>query len=179
MGLNQQAILDVARRAVGIRFEGEYASLRFLRRQVALNVESYVRESQDAPAVINNIHGGFMNTIQMGNVTASGESNVTIATNIDGSFNKAADAGGAGDMRARLQALTVAVAKLAARLPEKDAKRVTSDLGLLTSESISSHPRRERYQLSARKIIAAAESVADMVAPITAAVSDVMSLLGG
>ncbi|MFC4311581.1 hypothetical protein ACFPN2_20950 [Steroidobacter flavus] len=178
MGLEQSAMLEAAHQALGVVFEGETASLTLLRRQVAALVDGYVRRAQNTAAVINNIQGNVMNTnIQMGNVSVTGDFNVVTATNIQNSFNKAANSNVDADLKDKLKAVAVEVAKLAKQLPPDDAERVSKDLEAFTSEAVSKTPRKEWYELSAKGLLEAAKTVAAMAAPITTAVKAVLALL--
>jgi hypothetical protein len=177
-GLTQSAMLDAARQALGIAFEGQATSLQFMRRQVAVKVEGYIRRAQNTATVINNIQGNVMNTnIQLGNVSVTGDFNLVTATNIQNSFNKAANAGVDAELKEKLKAVAVEVANLAKKLPPEDAEKVSKDLETLTSEAVSKKPRKEWYELSAKGIVEAAKTVAELAAPVTTAVKAVLALL--
>jgi hypothetical protein len=178
MGLQQSAMLDVAREALGTAFEGETASLESMRKQVASQVDGFVRRAQSTAIVINYIEGNYMSTnIQMGNVTVSGDFNVVTATNIQNSFNKAANSGVPEELKTKLKELSVQVANLVKELPPDDAEKASKDLEALTSEAVSKKPRREWYELSAKGLVDAAKTVAKMAAPIATAVKAVLALI--
>jgi hypothetical protein len=177
-GLAQSAILDVAQQALGIAFEGQATSLQLMRRQVSAKVEGYIRRAQNTATVINNIQGNVMNTnIQLGNVNVTGDFNLVTATNIQNSFNKAANAEVATELKDKLKAVAVEVANLAKKLPPEDAEKVSKDLETLTSEAVSKKPRKEWYELSAKGILEAAKTVVEMTSPVTTAVKAVLALL--
>jgi len=149
-----------------------------MRRQVSAKVEGYIRRAQNTATVINNIQGNVMNTnIQLGNVNVTGDFNLVTATNIQNSFNKAANAEVTVELKEKLKAAAVEVANLAKKLPPEDAEKVSKDLETLTSEAVSKNPRKEWYELSAKGIVEAAKTVAEMAAPVTAAVKAVLALL--
>ena len=116
--------------------------------------------------------------IQVGNLTVTGDFTAVSAGNIRSSFNKAADAPAIPELSQKLQTLIALVAKLADQLPPEQAEQLTKDLDSLSSEVVSTRPRREWYELSARGILEAARTVADMTAPVAKAIGDVLSLLG-
>ncbi|CAE6694473.1 hypothetical protein R69619_00410 [Paraburkholderia nemoris] len=178
-GLAQSAMIEVAREAFDIAFEGQATSLQLMRRQVAVKVEGYIRRAQNGAAVVNNIQGNLMNTtITMGNVNVTGDFNVVTATNIQSSFNKAANAEVDADLKDKLKSLAVEVASLAKKLPPEDAETASKNLETLTSEAVSKKPRKEWYELAAKGIVEAAKTVAELAAPVSAAVSAVLALLG-
>jgi hypothetical protein len=178
MGVQQSAMLGIAREALGVAFEGETASLELMRRQVSSLVDGYVRRAQNTATVINNIQGDVMNTnIQMGPVTVTGDFNVVTATNIQNSFNKAANAEVSADLKEKLKALAVQVATLAKELPQEDAEKASKYLEVLTSEAVSKKPRKEWYELSAKGLLDAAKTVAKMIGPIGVAVKAVLALI--
>ena len=63
-------------------------------------------------------------------------------------------------------------------LPEKDQKRVAKDYQSLAAEATSEEPRKEWYELSAKGLIEAAETVGAMAAPVITAVKAILALLG-
>jgi hypothetical protein len=180
MGFQQSKMLDAAREALGTAFEGETASLEAMRRQICSLVDGYVRRAQNTATVINNIGGDYMSAnIQMGNVTVSGDFNVVTATNIQNSFNKAANSGVSDELKTKLKDLSVEVAGLAKALPPDDAEKASKDLEVLTSEAVSKKPRKEWYELSAKGLMEAAKTVAGMAAPVTTAVKAILALIAG
>jgi hypothetical protein len=118
-------------------------------------------------------------TIQIGNVSVTGDFNVVTAQNIRDSFNKASGPGVADELKEKLQALTIEVGKLATKLPPDDAEKVSRDLHTLASEATSKAPRKAWYELSGQGLIEAAKTVAAMAGPVTKAVKAVLSLLAG
>lgn len=177
-GISQSVVFNAAQQALGIAFEGHATSLRFIRQQVAAKVDGYILRAQSTSTVINNIQGDVMNTnIQLGNVNVTGDFNLVTATNIQNSFNKAANAEIDTELKEKLKAIAVEVAKLAEKLSPDDAEKVSKDLESLTSEVVSKIPRKEWYELSAKGIVEAAKTVAEMAAPVTAAVNAVLALL--
>jgi hypothetical protein len=178
-GLCQQPLLEAARQALGISFEGDLTSLESARKQVVAKIKSFVQQARNTATVINQIQGSLvMTTIQLGDVAVSGPFNLVTAGNIQGSFNRSTDARHGDALRQRLQILTIAVTKLAEQLPHHEAESVTGQLATLTSEAASPDPRPERYAPAAQGIIAVAQSIADMAASIATAVSDVLAILG-
>lgn len=176
-GLDQTAMLDAARQAFGAAFEGETASLDKMRRQVALKVDHFIRAASRS-MVTNIIEGDYMNTsIQMGNVSVTGDFNLVTAANIENSFNKAASANVDDALKQELKNLTARVADLAKRLPAEEAEQVTRDLVTLTSEATAAKPRKALYDVTASGLLEAAKTVAEMAAPVTTAVKAVLALL--
>lgn len=177
-GLPQAVLLDAARMALGVALEGQSASLSQTRRQVAAKVEGYLRREQRTATIINNIQGDVMNTtIQLGNVSVTGDFNLVTAHNIQNSFNKVANAKLDPELESRLQAVAIEVAKLVKHLPEDTAEKTSRDLETLTNEATSKAPRKEWYQLSAKGLVEAAKSVAEMAAPVATAVTALLALL--
>jgi hypothetical protein len=177
-GQDQSAMFEAAMQALGIAFEGQEASLQLMRRQVAAKVEGYIRRAQNSATIINIIKGDVVNkNIQMGNVTVNGDFNVVTADNIQNSFNKAANAEVDAELKEKLKAVAVEVANLAKELSLEDAETLSKDLDRFTDEAVSKKPRKEWYELSAKGILEAAKTVAEMAAPVTTAVKAVLALL--
>lgn len=178
-GQQQGQLLDAAREALGVAFEGQNASFQKMRRQIAVKVDGYIRRAQRTTAVTNVILGDQMNTsIQLGNVTVTGgDFNLVTAKSIQGSFNKAANADVSAELKEKLQALTVEVAKLAKELPAEEAEKAARDLEALTDEVTSKNPRKKWYELSAEGLIDAAKAVGEIAAPVVTAVKAVLALL--
>lgn len=177
-GLAQSAMLDAARQALGIALEGQEASLQLMRRQVAAKVKGYIQREQNTATVINNVYGDQMNTnIQLGDVNVQGDFNLVTAKNIQNSFNKAGSADVGAELKDKLKALAVEVARLAKQLPPEQAEAVSKDLETLTTEAVSKKPRKEWYELSAKGLLEAAKTVAELAAPVTTAVKAVLALL--
>lgn len=178
-GNNQAAILEAAQYAYGSALGGETASLEKMRRQVALQIESYVQRAQGAATIIHNIQGNYMSTnFQMGNVTVTG-GDFTIATaeNIKNSFNKAANSDIDPNLKEQLKDLATKVAILSKSMPQDQAERASRDLVTLTEEAVSKEPRKGLCEISGEGLISAAKTVSDMAGPITSAVKGILSLL--
>lgn len=177
-GFEQSALLDAARLAVEGVSPGANATLLQMRRQVAEKVRRFIEQSERAPRVVN--IGEQMNTtIQIGNVSVTGDFNVVTAQNIRDSFNKASGPGVAEELKEKLQALTIEVSNLITKLPADDAEKVSRDLHTLALEATSKAPRKAWYELSGQGLIEAAKTVAAMAGPVTMAVKAVLSLLAG
>lgn len=177
-GVEQSQMLDVASAAWTSVRAGQAASFAALGRQVENRVARFVRRSQAAAPVITQIIETQMNThIQLGNVTVSGDFNLVTAHNIQGSFNKAADADIDAPLKESLKTLSAQVAELAKKLSPEAAEAVSKDLAALTAEAVSKQPRKPWYELSANGLLEAAKTVAEMAAPVTTAVKAVLSLL--
>ncbi len=178
MGFRQSPMLKAAQEAHGIAFPGESASLEWMRRQVALLVDGYVRRAQSTATVVNYINGNCMNTnIQLGPVSVTGDFSLVTAENIQGSFNRAATSTVDDELKIKLQELSIQVANLTKELSSEEAERTSRDLNALTAEATSSTPRKETCQVSANGLIAAAKAVAKLAGPITIAVKAVLALL--
>ncbi|GLQ87289.1 hypothetical protein [Dyella flagellata] len=176
-GLPQSAMLEVAQQALEVVSAGQAASLNKMRRQVAAKVEAYIRRAETSTH-ITNVMGDYMSyTITLGNVSVQGDFNFVTAKNIENSFNKTAGADIKEDLKERLKELNVATAKLAAQLSPEKAEEVSKDLQTLTAEAISKQPRKPWYELSAKGLVEAAKTVAEMAAPIATAVQAVLALL--
>jgi hypothetical protein len=178
-GNDQAALLEVAQYAFGQAFAGETASLASMRRQISMQVESYVRTAQNVATVVQNINGNYMNTsIQMGNVNVTnGDFTVATAENITNSFNKAARADASIELKEQLKALATHVAELVKNMPADKAERASRDLATLTDEAVSKEPRKGLCEMSGDGLISAAKTVAEMAGPITTAVKAVLALL--
>jgi hypothetical protein len=177
-GNNQSGLLEAAQDAFDFALQGETASLGWMRRQVAERLQRYIERSRTATTVINNIQGNLMNTsIQMGNVSVSGNFTVVTADNIKNSFNTAASSDVSDDLKNRLKDLTVLVADLANSLPREDAEKVSQDLEAFVKESTLSKPRKSWLDLSSQGLLDAAKTVADMAAPVATAVKAVLGIL--
>jgi hypothetical protein len=177
-GLAQTGLLDAARQAFSLAHEGQGGSLQFMRRQVAAKVENYIKWMQNTATTVNNIQGNLMSTtIQLGNVVVTGDFNVVTAANLQNSFNKAANADVNDELKEKLKSAAVIVGKLAEKLAPDDAEELSKNLNILTSEAASKKPRKEWYELSAKGILEAAKTVAELAAPVTAAVQAVLALL--
>lgn len=176
-GNDHREMLEVARYATGVALEGESATLKEMRRQVALKVDQYVAKSNKAN-VVNNFLGDQVNTtIQLGNVSVTGDFNLVTAANIRNSFNKVASADAKPDLKAKLQELNVQVAELAKRLPEEEAEQVSTDLQTLTSEALSKAPRKSIFDITSQGLLEAAKTVAELTGPIATAVKGVLAIL--
>ncbi len=68
------------------------------------------------------------------------------------------------------------VAKLCEQLPEELAKQVANDLEVFVKELVSSNPRRQWYELSAKGILEAAKTCSALVEPITKAINGILAL---
>jgi len=178
-GWSQCEIMAAARQAIEARLEGEVTSLSSLRRHISEKVRLHVADANRRAIVADYMRGDSMGTrIQVGNLTFTGNFTAVSATHLSNSFNQAAEAAAIPELRQKLQTLTALVAKLAGALPPEQAEQLTKDLDSLSSEAVSTRPRREWYELSAKGIIEAARAVADMTAPVAEAVRDVLSVLG-
>lgn len=175
---NLSTLLDAARQAVEGASPGANATLLRMRRQIAEKVRRFIEQSERAPRIVN-IGEQMNNSIQIGNVSITGDFNVVTAQNIRDSFNKASTPGISNALKEKLQALTVEVSKLAAQLPPEEAEKASLDLQTLTNEATSKSPRKAWYELSGQGLIEAAKTVAAMSGPITTAVKAVLSLLAG
>jgi hypothetical protein len=168
-GFEQSGLLEAAWQAVEGAKPGENATLTNMRRQVAEKVKRFIERSA---------RGVQMNTtIQIGTATVTGDFNVVTANNIKDSFNKATGPGVSEDLKKTLAALTVEIGKLAAKLPQEEAEKVTRDLQTLATEATSKSPRKAWYELSAQGLVDAAKTVAEMAGPVTTAVRAVLALL--
>lgn len=177
-GFPKSAILDVAFDAVGLAFEGQEAALDLMRRQVAAKIKGYLRRNHSRANTVNFIQGDQVNAeIKLGSVTVGGDFNLVTAKNIENSFNKAASANVRNDLKESLKSLAVEVSKLAKQLPPEAAEAVSKDLEALTTEAIAKKPRKEWYELSAKGLLEAAKTVAEMAGPVTTAVKAVLALL--
>lgn len=177
-GNNYPEMLEAARYATGVALEGESATLKEMRRQVALKVEQYVARSKNSANVVNNFWRDQVNTtIQLGDVAVTGDFNLVTAENIRNSFNKVASANAKPELTAKLKELSVQVAELAKRLPEEKAEQVSTDLQTLTSEALSKAPRKSIFDISSQGLLGAAKTVAEMAGPVATAVKAVLALL--
>lgn len=177
-GLSQSPIFEAAMQATGLALGGASATYKLMRRQIAVKVDRIVRRAEATAAITYNISGDQMNnTIEMGNVSVTGDFNFVTAKNISASFNKAASADVNDVLKQALKTLTVEVAKLVKELPPDDAETASKNLEVLTSEAVSRKPRKDWYDLSANGLLDAAKTVASLAAPVTTAVKAVIALL--
>lgn len=177
-GIAQTPLLDAARHAYGLALGGHAASLLGQRKKVAALVQAYI-ERENSKSTITYVVEGDLVSITLGNVTVTGDFNVVTATNITNSFNKAAQAPVDAQLKERLQALALEIANLAKALPAEEAEKVSTDLGVLTTEVTSKKPRKAWYELSAAGLLEAAKTVAAMTGPVTTAVKAVLALVVG
>jgi hypothetical protein len=88
-------------------------------------------------------------TIHVGDhIPVTGDFDLATAANFQSSFNKASRADVNDHLKEQLQALTVQIAELAKTLPPDEAERVSKDLETLTSEAVSTKPRKAWFELS-------------------------------
>lgn len=177
-GFDQTSILNAACMAYDFALEGDSATLSHMRKQVVNKVEGYIARTRSSSMIINNIQGNVMNTtIQMGNISVQGDFNLVTAERIENSFNKVRGADVKPELKEKVEAASIEVAKLASKLPSDAAEVLSRDLEAFTSEAISATPRRKWYELSADGILEAAKTVAEMTTSVTAAVTGVLALL--
>lgn len=178
-GHNQSLMLNAAQDAFRTALEGETASLEWMRRQVAEQLQGYIDRNRHVSTIINNnINGNYMaTTIQMGNVSVTGDFNVVTAEHIRNSFNKAASTDACDELKEQLRELAVQVADLAKRLPPDQAELLSKDLETLTSEATSKSPRPRWLELSSEGLLEAAKTAGEMAVPIATAVKAVLALL--
>jgi hypothetical protein len=101
-----------------------------------------------------------------------------VAGKIQDSFNRVSESATASDLKQALQDLTKAVAEMLDHLSGDQARRVSTDLEVLTNEAVSPEPRKDWYQLSASGLVAAAKAAGEFATPVVAAVEKVLGLLG-
>jgi hypothetical protein len=118
---------------------------------------------------------------QKQNVTITGGTNVSVnqvaAKTIQNSFNSIQQSNASDEMKARLTELNELVQQLMPKLPEDQQKKAAKNLDKLTEEATSKEPDREWYEVSAKGLIDAAKTVAEMAGPVTTAVKAVLALL--
>ncbi len=177
-GIEQSSIQEAAMGAEDAIDEGRKAALLSVRRQIGEKIDAYLLSVRRRSIVINNVSGDQMNTtLQLGNVSVSGNFNIVTAKQINDSFNAAGKAGVSDELKNALQSLAAEVAKLAAAAAPEKGEAVAKDLSALTAEATSAQPRKSWCQLSADGLIDAAKAVAGMAEPITIAVKAVLALL--
>ena len=178
-GFNQSLMLEAAHDAFEFAMEGETASLRWARRQVAERIRKFIEKNRGVSTIIYDIKGNLMNnSIQLGDIAVSGGNvNVAVAHSIVDSFNSAMSSSAPDDLKMQLKKLTDLVAELATRLPEKNLEQVSLDLKSFIQEAISSNPRKSWLDLSRQGLIDAATTVKDLAAPIAEALDAVLSIV--
>jgi hypothetical protein len=117
------------------------------------------------------------NKIEIGDHATITNSNIAVAESIVDSLKNVQTSGASDDLKKALKELHEAVAEMAKRLPEAQAKTVAQDLQTLSTEAVSNAPRRKWYELSADGLLDAAKTVAGLGEPVAKAVKVVLSLL--
>lgn len=178
-GINQAGILDAAYSAFDFTFEGQSTTLLEMRKQVLIKIDKYVSRFGKTVVVVES--GGMLkmeNTnISFGDVTNFGNLNVVVAKRIENSFNKVKDADIDAGLKEKLKLANVQAAELIKALPEEQAQKTARDLEAFTAEVTSPNPRKEWYELTAKGLLEAAKTVAEMTVPVTTAVKAVLALL--
>jgi hypothetical protein len=111
--------------------------------------------------------------------TVGGDVNVNqvVANTISNSLNRVAKSDAPDEMKKRLEELHELVKNLAPKLAPDDQEKAAKNLEVLAREATSKKPDRAWYDVSAKGLMEAASTVADMAAPITKAVQAVLALL--
>lgn len=172
-GVKQSELLRAAEEMQDATGTGERAGimkkLQPLRRYVSAAVEKF----------IINVQGDYVNqSINIGD-NASGTFNINqvAAESITNSFNHIQGADVSPEMKAKLEDLNKLVKELMPKLPPEQQKKAAKNLEKLTEEATAKEPDREWYEVSAKGLMEAAKTVADMSGPITTAVKAVLALL--
>jgi hypothetical protein len=175
-GIPQSVILDTVRKAADEALPGELTTLLQMRRQVRLKVQRFVERLKESPKTMS--IGEQMNTtVNITGSTISGDITQVVARSIRESFNHAENSGAEPELREKLQVLTREIERLVAKLPSGQAETVSRDLQTIVREATSAAPRADWYKLSAKGLIEAANTVAEMAGPVTKAVNAVVGLL--
>lgn len=176
---NDQAALKAAFGAYDDLTAGERAAVQALlakRGQTLGRVQQLLDLLQGSAVPVNvNIfeEGSRVNNVTIGN--NSGQVNVdstfTNSTNIIGSTD-------AGELKTALEQLLAATRQLAAQLPEAQREQVAKRTETIAREAASSQPDKEILGISAKGLIDAAKTVAELAKPIATAVGAVLGILG-
>ena len=177
-GIDQAALLGVAREAFAHALEDDTRVLGQMRRQIAERVDGFIESANNTSLVVQNIEGDYMyKSIKMGDVTVHGDFNQVVADTITNSFNTATASDANAQLKEALKQLSVEVANLTKQLPPAKAEQAANDLSSLTKEALSKEPRKAWYELSANGLVGAAKAVAEMVPSISKAVAGVLAIL--
>ncbi len=187
-GLAQSPLLD----AVCDSFSGAQpgadtalaAELTKARQSVVRKTQRFLAARVNQASVVNIVEGTLtigridMRSINFGgNVSVTGDFNVAVADQIEGSFNRAASPGVPEELKAALQQLSIEVAKVAEQLRPAQAEAAARDLDSLVKEATAAEPRKKWYEVSAEGLLEAAKAVGETAAPLIEVVAKVLALL--
>lgn len=179
-GVKQTELLRAAEEMQDAPLTGERAAilkkLAPLRRYVSAAVDKFITINVEGD--LNVTDNSKHQTINIGD-NASGTFNINqvAAESITNSFNQIQSAEVSAEMKTKLEELNKLVEKLMPKLPPEQQKKAAKSLETLTDQATSKEPEREWYELSAKGLMEAAKTVADMAGPITTAVKAVLALL--
>jgi hypothetical protein len=195
-GLPQPEILSAAYGFDDLVTEGERTTLLVqltqIRNSVKRSVAAYTQPPVDGEAAVYIFENSNVsisretrigaqtvtnNKIEIGDHATITNSNIAVAESIVDSLKNVQTSGASDDLKKALKELHEAVAEMAKRLPEAQAKTVAQDLQTLSTEAVSNAPRRKWYELSADGLLDAAKTVAGLGEPVAKAVKVVLSLL--
>jgi len=107
-----------------------------------------------------------------------GEGNVVIVgSRVNGSLNHVQKSGANEALVKSLEELHKAVFEMCNKLSEQKQSEVAKDLESFSTEAVSKVPRKEWYELSAKGLIEAANTIGQMAAPVVTAVQAVLALM--
>jgi predicted transcriptional regulator len=124
-----------------------------------------------------------------GNIVNTDDHSTTYGTRIHGNvivkgnmenalntINNISESGAKSDLGARLKDLHASINKLIPELSNEEAETVSRDLKNFAEEVTSARPRKSVFEMSAKSLREAAETVASMTEPVTKAVKAVIDL---
>ena len=188
---------EFLRKIEGIVAPGERATLLAHLQGIRKNLFDKVRkiiDDNDQNTFPKKIHiVGDANTIIFAH-TVTGDANMTqyqinfgnnvnfhgdfvVANTIQNSFNRATASDASEEIKRELSDLARHVAEMTKALPPDKARAAARDLETFTNEAIAKSPRREWYQLSGKGLIEAANTIAEIGAPVVKAVKTLFTLL--
>lgn len=103
--------------------------------------------------------------------------NQVAAKHIQDSLNRAANSTASQDIKSALVKLSEAVVTMCKQLPPKDQERISKDLATFSNEVVSDEPRKDWYELSAKGLTQAAETLGIIAAPVIECVKTVLALM--
>jgi len=188
-GIDQSSILNAfdAVNARQLRSEraGLAGRLQGIRRQIRIKVERFeARSYPRSERHIHNYNAAYIETVatmtqsKTINIGAGATINapVTIADNIERSFNNLEKGTGNADLDKLMQTLLEQITK-AAQAEPKETRQLAADAETLTKEVSSEKPRRKWYELSVDGINEAAKALGDAGKPILETTARLLPLL--
>jgi hypothetical protein len=174
-GVSQSAVLDAFKAFAAYKAEPLDSlsdRLSGVRRQTLLKLQNYLIQRG----------GNTVNVVGRDQITITAGRDVinpVIAQRIDGSFQNFKDANPSQDLETSMKELHEAMKTLlAAPPPGVDAEKVATKLETFTEQVAKPKPDEEVLQVTAKGLLAAAQNVAAVAAPVAMAVKTILGILG-